>query len=78
LILEVERVHALLTYRNDAPDIVDFMDYLRRLCREMAESLLTPGQVHIEVNAEEEAILGRDLGGAARKGRIVHQIGRQL
>ena len=51
---------------------------LRRLCREMAESLLTPGQVHIEVNAEEEAILGRDLGGAARKGRIVHQIGRQL
>jgi hypothetical protein len=77
LILEVERVHALLTYRNDAPDTVDFMDYLRRLCREKAESLLTLGQVHIEVDAEEEAILGRDLGGAARKGRVVHQIGRQ-
>jgi hypothetical protein len=78
LILGFGRDHALMTYRNDAPDTVDFMDCLRRLCREMAESLLTPGQVHIEVNAEEEAIVGRDLGGAARKGRVVHQIGRQL
>jgi PAS domain S-box-containing protein len=58
----ISAVHDLLTYRNDAPNTVDFADYLHRLCREMAESLvLLPGQVRIEVDAEEEAIWGPDL-----------------
>ncbi|GEO39146.1 PAS domain S-box-containing protein [Skermanella aerolata] len=57
----IGEVHALLTYRDDAPDTVDFAVYLRRLCREMAESILTPGQVDIEVKASDEAIWGPDL-----------------
>lgn len=56
-------VHALLTYRAaDGPEGIDFPDYLRRLCREVVEGLsASPGQVEIEVDAEEEAMWGPDL-----------------
>jgi two-component sensor histidine kinase len=58
----IGEVHALLTYRGEAPDTIDFADYLRRLCYELAESLaLAPGQVRVEVDAEEDAIWGPDL-----------------
>jgi two-component sensor histidine kinase len=53
---------ALLTYQSEAPDAVDFTPYLRRLCREMEESLSPSGErVRIEVEAEEEATWGPDL-----------------
>ena len=56
-------VHALLTYRAaDGPDAIDFPDYLRRLCREVAEGLSAPeARVRVEVDAEEEAMWGPDL-----------------
>jgi PAS domain S-box-containing protein len=56
-------VHALLTYRAaDGPDAIDFPDYLRRLCREVAEGLSdTDARVRLEVEAEEEAMWGPDL-----------------
>ena len=56
-------VHALLTYRAaDGPDGIDFPDYLRRLCREVAEGLsASPGRVQVEVDAEDEAVWGPDL-----------------
>jgi two-component sensor histidine kinase len=57
-------VHALLTYRAaDGPDGIDFPDYLRRLCREVAEGLSgSPGHVQVEVDAEDgEAVWGPDI-----------------
>ena len=55
-------VHELLTYEGDAPDSVDFADYLRRLCRDLAASLApATGQVAIELDAEEEATWAPDL-----------------
>jgi PAS domain S-box-containing protein len=57
-------VHALLTYRAaDGPDGIDFPDYLRRLCREVAEGLsAAPGRVQVEVDADDgEAVWGPDL-----------------
>ncbi len=58
----VGEVHALLTYRSGSPDVIDCADYLRRLCREMAESLSpSGGQVVVEVDAEEEAVWPPDL-----------------
>jgi PAS domain S-box-containing protein len=57
-------VHALLTFRAaDGPEGIDFPDYLRRLCRETAESMLSPeARVRVEVDAEEgEATWGPDL-----------------
>jgi PAS domain S-box-containing protein len=55
-------VHALLTYEGDAPDSIDFPDYLRRLCHEMGASLAPgPDRIVIEVDAEEEASWGPDL-----------------
>jgi PAS domain S-box-containing protein len=58
----IGEVHGLLTYRGEAPDTIDFTDYLRRLCHELAESLaLAPGQVQVEVDAEEDVIWGPDL-----------------
>jgi two-component sensor histidine kinase len=58
----IAEVHGLLTYRGEAPDTIDFTDYLRRLCHELAESLaLAPGQVQVEVDAEEDVIWGPDL-----------------
>ncbi len=61
-LLRIGEVHALLTYRGEAPDAVDFPAYLRRLCQQMAEGLVAePGRVRIEVEAEEEATWGPDL-----------------
>lgn len=59
----VGEVHALLTYRNGSPDMIDCHDYLRRLCDEMEESLSpSGGQVAIEVDdGEEETMWGLDL-----------------
>jgi PAS domain S-box-containing protein len=58
----IGEVHALLTYRGEAPDTIDFADYLRRLCHDLVESLaLAPGQVRVEVDAEDDAIWGPDL-----------------
>jgi PAS domain S-box-containing protein len=59
----VGEVHALLTYQNGSPDVIDCHDYLRRLCGEMEESLSpAEGRVAIEVDAEEdEAMWGLDL-----------------
>jgi PAS domain S-box-containing protein len=55
-------VHALLTYQGDAPDSIDFADYLRRLCHDMEASLApSPGQVRIEVDADEDMVSGPDL-----------------
>jgi two-component sensor histidine kinase len=56
-------VHALLTYRAaDGTEGIDFPDYLRRLCREVAEGLSdAPGRIEVEVDAEEEAVWGPDL-----------------
>ena len=56
-------VHALLTYRAaDGPDGIDFPNYLRRLCQQMAEGVVAePGRVVVEVEAEEEATWGPDL-----------------
>ena len=55
-------VHALLTYQSGSPDVIDCPDYLRRLCREMEESLSPSGsRVTIEVDAEEEAVWPPDL-----------------
>jgi PAS domain S-box-containing protein len=55
-------VHALLTYGGDSPDAIDFPDYLRRLCHEMAAGLVSsPEQVAVEVEAEEEGTWGPDL-----------------
>ena len=39
----VGEVHALLTYQSGCPDLIDCPDYLRRLCREMEESLSPSG-----------------------------------
>ncbi len=61
-LLRIGEVHALLTYRGEASDAVDFPAYLRRLCRQMADGLVAePGRVRIEVEAEEEATWGPDL-----------------
>lgn len=59
----VGEVHALLTYQNGSPDVIDCHDYLRRLCVEMKESLSpAEGRVTIEVDAEDEdAVWGLDL-----------------
>jgi PAS domain S-box-containing protein len=59
----VGEVHALLTYRIGSPDVIDCLDYLRRLCGEMEESLSpSGGRVAVEVDAEEEeAMWGLDL-----------------
>ena len=58
----MSEVHALLTYEGDAPNRIDFPDYLRRLCRDMEASLVpTPGQVVIEVDADEDASWGPEL-----------------
>jgi PAS domain S-box-containing protein len=58
----VGEVHELLTHQSGSPDGIDFPDYLCRLCREMAESLLPPGgRVTVEVEAEEEAVWSPDL-----------------
>lgn len=58
----VGEVHALLTYQIGRPDVIDFPDYLRRLCREMEESL-SPSErrVVVEVETEEEAVWSPDL-----------------
>ena len=58
----VGEVHALLTYRSGRPDVIDCPDYLRRLCREMEESLSpSGGRVTVEWDAEDEALWGPDL-----------------
>jgi two-component sensor histidine kinase len=58
----VGEVHALLTYRSGSPDMIDCADYLRRLCREIEESLSPSGaRVTIEVDTEEEAVWPPDL-----------------
>lgn len=58
----VGEVHALLTYGSGSPDVIDCADYLRRLCREMEESLApSGGRVTVEVDAEEEAVWPPDL-----------------
>jgi PAS domain S-box-containing protein len=58
----VGEVHALLTYRSGSPNEIDCSDYLRRLCREMEESLSpSGGQVTVEVDAQEEAVWPPDL-----------------
>ena len=58
----VGEVHALLTYRSGSPDVIDCPDYLRRLCREMEESLpLSGGRMAVEVDAEDEAVWPSDL-----------------
>ncbi len=55
-------VHDLLTYRGDTPDSIDFTGYLRRLGRDMEASLApAPGQVGIEIDAEEDVAWGPDL-----------------
>ncbi|WP_161993830.1 sensor histidine kinase [Muricoccus nepalensis] len=55
-------VYALLTYQGDNLERVDFPDYLRRLCGELAQSLEpSAGQVRIEVEAEEEGSWSPDL-----------------
>jgi glucose-6-phosphate-specific signal transduction histidine kinase len=44
-----------LTYRTASPDVIDCIDYLRHLCREMEESLSSSGgRVAVEVDPEEE------------------------
>ncbi|MDJ0387901.1 histidine kinase dimerization/phosphoacceptor domain -containing protein [Roseomonas sp. E05] len=54
-------VHALLTYESENPRSIRAADYLRRLCHEVEEShATTPGQVRVEVDADEEAIWGPD------------------
>jgi PAS domain S-box-containing protein len=58
----VGEVHALLTYRSGSPDMIDCADYLRRLCREIEESVSPSGrQVTVEVDADEEAVWPLDL-----------------
>jgi PAS domain S-box-containing protein len=50
----VGEVHALLTYQSGSPDVIDCPDYLRRLCREMEESLSpSGGRVTVELDAED-------------------------
>jgi PAS domain S-box-containing protein len=57
----VGAVHELLTYRAASPEAIDCADYLRRLCREMAEGLSPPGG-RVAVEAEEdEALWSPDL-----------------
>ncbi|WP_052214713.1 sensor histidine kinase [Belnapia sp. F-4-1] len=58
----VGEVHSLLTYRAGNPNAIDFPDYLRRLCEEMAEAMApSPEQVSVEVEADEEAVWSPDL-----------------
>uniref|UniRef100_UPI001B806391 sensor histidine kinase n=1 Tax=Belnapia moabensis TaxID=365533 RepID=UPI001B806391 len=58
----VGEVHSLLTYRAGSPNAIDFPDYLRRLCEEMAEAMApSPEQVSVEVEADEEAVWSPDL-----------------
>jgi len=60
----IAEVHALLTYRGEAPDIINLPDYLHRICREMAETLAaSPGQVQVEVevDAGEDGTWSADL-----------------
>ncbi|WP_043343967.1 sensor histidine kinase [Belnapia moabensis] len=58
----VGEVHSLLTYRIGNPNAIDFPDYLRRLCEEMAEAMApSPEQVSVEVEADEEAVWSPDL-----------------
>lgn len=54
-------VYGLLAYQTDAPDRIDFADYLQRICRSMVESMAPQGQVHVEIDVETEAIWGADL-----------------
>lgn len=54
-------VYALLTYRTDAPDRIDFADYLHRICHSMVESMAPHGRVRVEVDAEMDAVWGADL-----------------
>ena len=58
----VGSVHALLTYQSGSLDVIDCPDYLRRLCREMEESLSpSGGRVAVVLDAEEEAMWSPDL-----------------
>jgi PAS domain S-box-containing protein len=58
----VGEVHVLLTYRSGCPDVIDCPDYLRRLCREMEESLSpSGGRVAVVLDAEDEALWSPDL-----------------
>jgi len=49
----IAEVHTLL-YQGEQPDSIDFAAYLRRIVRDLAETLQsTPGQMGIQVNADE-------------------------
>ena len=54
-------VYGLLTYRTDAPDRIDFADYLHRICVSMVESMGLHDRVHVDVDVETDALWGADL-----------------
>jgi PAS domain S-box-containing protein len=55
-IVRIGEMHAHLTFQASEPGLVDFSVYLRRLCKQMVESLTAdPGRVQVDVEIEEEA-----------------------
>ncbi|MFC7555730.1 sensor histidine kinase [Pseudoroseomonas wenyumeiae] len=55
-------MHELLAYQSETPNTIEVAPYLLRLGRSMLEGLVTsPGQVEVEVEADEEAVWAPDV-----------------
>lgn len=54
-------IYGLLAYQTDAPDRIDFDDYLHRICQSMVESMAPQGRVHVDVDVEDDAVWGSDV-----------------
>ncbi len=57
----IGEIYGQLAYQTDAPDRIDFADYLHRICQSMVESMRLHGQVHVDVDVEDDAVWGSDL-----------------
>ncbi|WP_147465065.1 sensor histidine kinase [Teichococcus wenyumeiae] len=61
-LLRIGEVHELLAYQSETPNTIEVAPYLLRLGRSMLEGLVTsPGQVEVEVEADEEAVWAPDV-----------------
>ncbi|MFC7557285.1 sensor histidine kinase [Pseudoroseomonas wenyumeiae] len=60
--MRIGEVHGLLAYQSETPNTIEVAPYLLRLGQSMLEGLVTsPGQVEVEVEADEEAVWAPDV-----------------
>ncbi|MBO1077118.1 PAS domain-containing protein [Roseomonas marmotae] len=61
-LMRIGEVHEMLAYQSETPNTIEVAPYLLRLGQSMVEGLVTkPGQIEVEVEADEEAVWSPDV-----------------